>query len=108
MPIGGMLNMECQLQLTNLDLFTFFLVLSCADKRWYENFTTILTLEGHKIEYRRNEDEGDAQVRDQNNFVDGIPIDDLIKDKDAKRQRFHCSQKFRQKITCFQKSHIDI
>ena len=36
-------------RLENLGPFTFFFTLSCADKRWNENFTTFL--QDHDLDY---------------------------------------------------------
>ena len=61
-------------KLENLGPFTFFFTLSCADKRWMENFTTILHQEGHTVSYEIHD--GEEII-----LVNGQPIQQYVKDQ---------------------------
>ena len=69
---------EMVAKLENLGPFHFFFTLSCADKRWQENFVSILIQRGHRITFK---DEM-AYVNDQpiEEYLENENLHDLIKD----------------------------
>ena len=50
-------KMEFVSKLENLGPFTIFFTLSCADRKWSENFTSLLKLQGHDVQYSHQFDE---------------------------------------------------
>ena len=69
-------------KIKQLGPFQFFFTLSCADKRWAENFISILSQQGHKITFEKSGtvsfgkfDDGSFQI-----LVDGIPLDTFLKE----------------------------
>ena len=57
-------------KLEQLGPFQFFFTLSCADKRWEENITSILRLNGRKITIKH--------VPEREVFVDNVPLQDYM------------------------------
>ena len=64
-------------KLENLGGFHIFFTLSCGDKRWSENFTSILELEGHIIGYNNDFDEV---------TVDGNPLMDFLNQNEGQHE----------------------
>ena len=64
-------------RLENLGPFTFFFTLSCADKRWNENFTTFL--QSHTLEYV-------IKNGREKCFVDTIPLDEFLEKNESKHE----------------------
>ena len=56
--------------------FHIFFTLSCAEKRWPENFTSILQQKGKDITYEDDEETGETKI-----MVDGIPLEDFLDDQ---------------------------
>ena len=80
---------EVLAKVEQLGPFQIFFTLSCADKRWDENFVAILQQRGLKIHYRPSKEQPDTsgkysfQADDvfvEENGVD-IPLDDYLNDK---------------------------
>ena len=65
---------ELLAKLEQLGPFQFFFTLSCADKRWDENWTSIFGQEGAKVTI---EDDGDVG---HNVFINDVPLDDYLED----------------------------
>ena len=64
-------------RLENLGPFQIFFTLSCADKRWNENFTSLLR--DHDFQY--------VVINGQEHvLVDDIPLDDFLKNHDSKHE----------------------
>ena len=65
-------------KLENLGPFHFFFTLSCADKRWEENFVSILAQRGHHVSFKN----GSAFINDQPlaTYLENENLHDLIKD----------------------------
>ena len=57
--------------------FHIFFTLSCADKRWAENFTSIFELRGHKVECIPSAN-SDYLTISEDIFVDGMPLEDFL------------------------------
>ena len=70
-------KMEFIAKLENLGPFTIFLTLSCGDRRWSENFSSLLELEGHTVELSNEWEE----VR-----VDGIPLSEFIAQNEGQHE----------------------
>ena len=70
-------KMEFIAKLENLGPFTIFLTLSCGDRRWSENFTSLLELQGHTLELSNEWEE----VR-----VDGIPLTEFIAQNEGQHE----------------------
>ena len=67
----------------NLGKFQFFFTLSCADKRWPENFVSILLQRGLKVEFWPINEKGDGLTfSDDDIFVEGVPLDEFLKNED--------------------------
>ena len=66
--------------------FKLFFTLSCADKRWTENYVAIFKLAGHTIEYG-NDTNCDANSEhiftEKDIYIDGIPINDFLANENA-------------------------
>ena len=70
-------KMEFIAKLENLGPFTVFFTLSCGDKRYSENFTSLLRRKGHSVEYDSNFDE----VK-----VDGISLMEFMIKNDGQHE----------------------
>ena len=64
-------------KLENLGPFTFFFTLSCADKRWNENFTTFL--QSYTLSYV-------IENGIEKCFVDGTPLDNFLERNESKHE----------------------
>ena len=64
-------------RLENLGPFTFFFTLSCADKRWNENFTTFL--QDHDLTY-------DIQNGKERCQVDGVSLEEFLEKNESKHE----------------------
>ena len=64
-------------RLENLGPFTFFFTLSCADKRWNENFTTFL--QEHNLEYV-------IENGIEKCYVDEMPLDMFLEINESKHE----------------------
>ena len=53
--------------------FHIFFTLSCAEKRWPENFTSILRQEGKEITYEDDEETGETKI-----MVEGVPLEEYL------------------------------
>ena len=83
---------EVLAKLEQLGPFQFFFTLSCADKRWEENFVSILKLDGLKVKYearpKKNCGDGDYSYEHYNIYVkpkdkeEFILLAEYLKDKD--------------------------
>ena len=69
--------MEFIAKLENLGPFTLFLTLSCGDRRWSENFTSVLELQGHTVELSDDFE----KVR-----VDGITLSEFISQNEGQHE----------------------
>ena len=59
--------------------FQFFFTLSCADKRWAENFVSILTQLGHKVTFEKSGKIEHLYDDPITVSVDGEPMEDFLK-----------------------------
>ena len=64
-------------RLENLGPFTFFFTLSCADKRWNENFTTFL--QDHDLKFV-------IENGIEKCFVDNMSLDEYLKINESKHE----------------------
>ena len=64
-------------RLENLGPFQFFFTLSCADKRWNENFTSFL--QDHEISYIVEDGLEECKV-------DGMPLEDFLEVHNGKHE----------------------
>ena len=64
-------------RLENLGPFTFFFTLSCADKRWNENFTSLL--KDYKVKYLVKNGLEEC-------FVDGFPLNEFLLKHESKHE----------------------
>ena len=62
-------------KLEQLGPFQFFFTLSCADKKWAENFSSILALRGKKVEFRKNSDHQFTV------YVEGLELEDYLENE---------------------------
>lgn len=62
------------MKLENLGPFLFFFTLSCADKRWTENFTSVFAQQNKKITYRI--ENGTEMI-----YVDGDPLIEILENE---------------------------
>ena len=67
-------------KIKQLGPFQFFFTLSCADKRWAENFVSILTQLGHNVVFQKSGCTGNIEKDEVEAFVDGLPLKDFIKE----------------------------
>ena len=58
--------------------FHIFFFLSCADKRWAENFTSLFELRGHKVECIPSANSDYLTISEEDIFVDGMPLEDFL------------------------------
>ena len=72
-------KMEFISKLENLGPFTIFFTLSCADRKWSENFTSLLNMEGHKVVYGLNDNFEEVTV-------DGIPLKDFLNQNEGQHE----------------------
>ena len=68
-------------KIEQLGPFQFFFTLSCADKRWDENFVSILSQMGHKVTFEKSGYIINAKDDPWTVLVDGIPLHTFLKDK---------------------------
>ena len=73
-------------RLENLGPFTFLFTLSCADKRWNENFTTFL--QDHTLTYTIKDGKEKC-------FVKGVPLKEFLDKNEAINIRLRCSSRTR-------------
>ena len=64
-------------RLENLGPFTFCFTLSCADKRWNENFTSLL--QGHTISHKVKNGLEEC-------FIDNYPLNDFLLRHESKHE----------------------
>ena len=67
---------EMVARLEQLGAFQFFFTLSCADKRWPENFSSIMLQRGLNITY--SEDNSSNNIYKQDIYVNGVPMEEYI------------------------------
>lgn len=63
--------------------FHIFFTLSCADKRWSENYSTIFHLAGHNVTYKSTEhcvNSPEYEFYQENVLIDGKPIAEFFQD----------------------------
>ena len=65
-------------KIKQLGPFQFFFTLSCADKRWNENFLSILSQRGHKITFEKSGSVGCPVGDSVNVLVDEIPLQTFL------------------------------
>ena len=102
-------KMEMIAALEQLGPFHIFFTLSCADKRWTENFTTILALKGHTISYVPSASSSDMTFSEDHIYLDNIPLEEFLSNVDVNDLvRSHIlliTRNFDQRVKLF-KSHI--
>merc|ERR1712020_734017 len=65
---------EVLAKLKQLGPFQFFFTLSCADKRWAENFVSILNQMGHNVVFEKSGCTDNIEKDEIEAFVDGQPL----------------------------------
>ena len=102
-------RMEMIASLEQLGPFHVFFMLSCADKRWTENFTTILALKGHTISYVSRDDGCDMSTDDDDVYIDDIPLEEFLANIDVheavRKHILIVTRNFDQRVKMF-KTHI--
>ena len=68
-------------KIKQLGPFQFFFTLSCADKRWAENFVSILNQMGHNVVFEKSGCTDNIEKDEIEAFVDGQPLHKFIKEK---------------------------
>ena len=68
-------------KIKQLGPFQFFFTLSCADKKWKENFVSILTQLGHTVVFQKSGRTDSIEEDSIEAFVDGQPLQKFIKEK---------------------------
>ena len=96
-------------KLENLGCFTFFFTLSCADMRWSENFTSLLHLEGYKINYSTEFDE--VLIEDPNDPDQMLSIAEFLdlnegKHEFIRKNILNSTRNFDQRVKLFIKNII--
>ena len=76
-------------KIKQLGPFQFFFTLSCADKRWEENFVSILTQLGHNVVFQKSGWTDNMEKDEIEAFVDGLPLQTFIKEKYPNNRELH-------------------
>ena len=96
-------------RLENLGSFHFFFTLSCADQRWTENFTSILSQEGLNISFERAVPvgQGPLSYMPDKVLVNGEPLEEYLAHRNLKKDiREHIlavTRNFDHRVDCFMK-----
>ena len=76
-------------KIKQLGPFQFFFTLSCADKRWAENFVSILNQMGHNVVFEKSGCTDNIEKDEIEAFVDGQPLHKFIKEKYPNNRDLH-------------------
>ena len=76
-------------KIKQLGPFQFFFTLSCADKRWEENFVSILTQLGHDVVFQKSGCTDHIEGDEIEVFVDGQPLQNFMKEKFPQDRDLH-------------------
>ena len=68
-------------KIAQLGPFQFFFTLSCADKRWAENFVSILNQLGHRVTFEKSGSLNQIHDDPCIVLVDGLPLEEFLNNK---------------------------
>ena len=109
---------EVLAKLEQLGAFQFFFTLSCADKRWDENFVSILRLRGIRVDYKPIEKKGctgtDYSYEAYEIYVKGkngdVPLKDYLKDENlhemVRENVLNITMNFDKRVHAFMKNIV--
>ena len=74
-------RMEMVAKIQQLGPFQFFFTLSCADKRWEENFISIFSQMGHKVVIEKKGNIENDLDDEYEVFIDDMPLNEFLEDQ---------------------------